>query len=448
VKKKSKNEPITNHHPERSNVMNFTRPLLIVGGTLVDPTTQREGRFDLLIEDGAIADVQPSIPARNGMDVIDAKGLLIAPGFVDLHVHLRQPGREDKETIETGSLAAVRGGFVAVCAMPNTEPPIDHRGAVEWVCHEAKRVGLVDVLPVGALTMGQRGEELTDFGELFDAGCVALSDDGKPLVNSLLMRRALEYAKAFGRPIIQHAEDPALSAGGVVHEGLVSTTLGLRGIPAESEAVMVARDLALAELTGGWIHVAHLSCAKSVELIRQAKQRGIRVTCEVTPHHLALTEEAVSAFSTDAKVNPPLRSESDRLALIEGCRDGTIDCIATDHAPHTDWEKDADFDSAPFGTGGLETAFGVCVTTLIKPGLLTLRQLVEKLSTNPSRIAGLNSLGLVRGKPASLTLVDPDASWTAEPAQFASKGKRSPFAGWQLTGRVVKVIRQGAVVGP
>ena len=422
--------------------------LLISGGTLVDPATQREGRFDILIEDGTITDVQPSIPARNGMSVLDAKDLLVVPGFVDLHVHFRQPGREDKETIETGSLAAIRGGFVAVCAMPNTEPPIDHRGAVEWVCHEAQRVGLIDVLPVGALTRGQRGEELTDFGELFESGCVALSDDGKPLVNSLLMRRALEYAKAFGRPIIQHAEDPMLSAGGVIHEGLVSTTLGLRGIPAESEAVMVARDLALAELTGGWIHVAHLSCAKSVELIRQAKPRGIRVTCEVTPHHLALTEEAVATFSTDAKVNPPLRSEQDRLALIEGLKDGTIDCIATDHAPHTDWEKDADFDSAPFGTGGLETALGVCVTTLIKPGLLTFRQLVEKLSMNPSRIAGLNGHGLVRGKPVSLTLIDPDAGWTVDPAQFASKGKRSPFAGWQLTGRVVKVIRQGVVVGP
>lgn len=420
--------------------------LLVVGGTLVDPAGKREGRFDVLIDEGRIADILPSIPAREGLELLDAKGKLIVPGFVDLHVHFRQPGREDKETIETGSRAAVRGGFVAVCAMPNTEPVIDHRGAVEWVIQEARRVGLVDVLPVGALTRGQHGEDLTDFGELFDAGCVALSDDGKPLSNSLLMRRALEYAKGFGRPIIQHAEDLALSAGGVIHEGLLSTTLGLRGIPSEAEAVMVARDLALAELAGGWVHFAHLSCAGSVELIRRAKQRGIRVTCEVTPHHLALTDEAVADFSTAAKVNPPLRSESDRKALIEGLIDGTIDCIATDHAPHADWEKDADFDSAPFGTSGLETALGICATVLITPGHLSWSQLIEKLSVNPARIAGLNGHGLVKGQTANIALIDPQACWTVDPSQFASKGKHSPFAGWQVHGHVAKTIRRGQIV--
>jgi len=421
--------------------------LLITGGTVIDPAGKREGKFDVLIEGGAIAAIQPSIKAREGLDVLNASGKLVLPGFVDLHVHFRQPGREDKETIETGSRAAAAGGFVAVCPMPNTDPVIDHRGAVEWVRHEGERVGLVDVLPVGALTKGQRGEELTDFGELFEAGCVALSDDGRPLANGLLMRRALEYAKVFGRPVIQHAEDPGLSAGGVIHEGRVSTILGLRGIPSESEAVIVARDLALAELTGGWVHFAHLSCAKSVELIRQAKQHGVRVTCEVTPHHLALTDAAVAEFNTEMKVNPPLRSEQDRRALLEGLKDGTIDCIATDHAPHTDWEKQADFDSAPFGTTGLETALGVCVKTLIKPGLLSWSQLAEKLAVNPARIAGLDGDGLVNGHPATLTIVDPDAEWTVEPERFVSKGKHSAFRGWALAGRVAAVIRRGMILG-
>jgi len=422
--------------------------LLIRGGTVVDPVAECDGRFDILIEGGSIREVAPSIPARDGIQVLDASGKVILPGFVDLHVHFRQPGREDKETIETGCRAAIRGGFIAVCPMPNTQPVIDHRGAVEWIRQEAARVGLVEVRPIGALTKGQEGKELTDFGELFEAGCVALSDDGKPLADSLLMRRALEYAKVFGRPVIQHAEDPSLSAGGVIHEGLVSTTLGLRGIPAEAEAVIVARDLALARLTGGWIHFAHLSSARSVELIRLAKQQGVRVTCEVTPHHLALTEVAVGDFNADAKVNPPLRTEQDRLALIEGLKDGTIDCIATDHAPHTEWEKDADFDSAPFGTPGLETALGVCVTTLIKPGHLSWSQLAEKLAIGPARIAGFNGHGLANGQPANLTLVDPDATWGVDPAQFVSKGKHSPFAGWQLTGSVSNVIRRGTVMPP
>ena len=423
----------------------MSETLLIVRGTAIDPATKRDGQFDVLIEDGAIADVQPSIPVRDGTKTLDASGLLVAPGFVDLHVHFRQPGREDKETIETGSRAALRGGFVAACPMPNTEPPVDHGAAVEWVRQEGQRVGVIDVLPIGALTKGQLGQELTDFGELFEAGCIALSDDGKPLADTLLMRRALEYAKTFGRPVIQHAEDPALHGAGVMHEGVVSTTLGLRGIPSESETVMIARDLALAELTGGWVHFAHVSSARSVEMIRQAKRRGVRVTCEVTPHHLALTEQAVAEFNADAKMNPPLRTEQDRMSLIEGVKDGTIDCIATDHAPHTEWEKDADFDSAPFGVVGLETALGVCATTLVKPGLLSWSQLIEKLATNPSRIAGVGGRGLVKGTPANLTLIDPEATWTVDPNTFVSKGRNTPFTGWPLTGQVAKVIRKGVV---
>ena len=316
--------------------------VLIQNGHVVDPANKRDGRFDILIDRGKVADVQPSIPA-NGANVIDANGKLVAPGFVDLHTHLREPGREDQETIETGCRAAARGGFTTICAMPNTDPAIDHRGVVDFIRQEANRLGLVDVRPIGAITKGRQGKELTDFSELFDAGCIALSDDGNPVADGFLMRRALEYAKLFDRPLIQHAEDSTIAAGGVMHEGLVSTTLGLRGTPGEAESVMIARDLALAELTGGWVHFAHLSSAKSVELIRAAKRRGLRVTCEVTPHHLALTHEAVEGFNTHAKVNPPLRTEQDRLALIEGVRDGTIDAIATDHAPHTDWEKEADF---------------------------------------------------------------------------------------------------------
>ncbi len=420
--------------------------LLIKGGRVIDPANGRDGRFDLLIERGKVADVQPAIPA-NGATVLDATGRLVVPGFVDLHTHLRQPGREDKETVETGCLAALKGGFTAVCAMPNTTPALDHRGAVDFIHRESQRLGLAAVHPIGAITKERQGKELTDFGELFGAGCVALSDDGHPVADGWLMRRALEYAKVFGRPLIQHAEDPALAAGGVVHEGLVSTTLGLRGMPSEAESVLVARDIALAELTGGWVHFAHLSCAQSVELVRQAKRRGARVTCEVTPHHLALTHEAVEGFNTDAKVNPPLRTEADRQALIEGLRDGTIDCIATDHAPHTDWEKAADFDSAPFGTSGLETALSVCVETLVVPGRLSWGQLIEKLSTAPAKLAGIAGGSLVAGAEANVTLIDPDARWTVDPQRFVSKGRHSPFAGRTLTGVVVRTLYRGAEAG-
>jgi len=421
--------------------------VLIRGGRVIDPANRRDGRMDVLIERGKIADLQPSI-APNGATVIDAAQKLVVPGLVDLHTHLRQPGREDKETIETGVRAAVRGGFTAICAMPNTEPPMDHRGVVDFLHREAHRLAVASVWPVGAITKGRAGRELTDFGELFDAGCIALSDDGSPVADSLLMRRALEYAKVFERPLIQHAEDSSLAAGGVMHEGIISTTLGLRGMPAETESVMVARDLALAELTGGWIHFAHLSAERSVELVRQAKRRGVHVTCETTPHHLALTHDAVGVFDTRAKVNPPLRTEYDRLALIEGVRDGTVDCIATDHAPHTDWEKDADFDSAPFGISGLETALGVCVEALVTPGLLTWPQLIEKLSVNPARIAGISGGTLRVGAEADLVLLDPQARWTVDPTRFTSKGRHSPFAGRTLTGVVERVWHRGqAVVG-
>jgi dihydroorotase len=421
--------------------------LVMKNGRVIDPANQRDGRFDVLIERGKIAAIEASIPA-NGAKVIDATDRLIVPGLVDLHTHLREPGREDTETVESGCRAAVRGGFTTLCAMPNTTPAIDHRGIVDFIHQEAQRIGRIAVRVVGAVTKERQGRELTDFGELFDAGCVALSDDGHPVADSFLMRRGLEYAKLFDRPIIQHAEDPTLVAGGVMHEGLVSTTLGLRGIPSEAESVIVARDLALAELTGGWIHFAHLSTAQAVELVRAAKRRGVRVTCEVTPQHLALTEQAVEGFNTWAKVNPPLRTEQDRLALIEGLRDGTIDAIATDHAPHTDWEKDADFDAAPFGTSALETALAVCVETLIVPGLLSWSQLIEKLSTHPASIAGIPGGRLSVGEEANLALIDPSARWVVEPERFLSKGRHSPFAGGTVAGTVTLVLYRGVEVGP
>ncbi len=419
--------------------------ILIRGGRVIDPEAKRDGTFDVLITNGTIADIQPTI-AVNGSTVIDATGALVVPGFVDLHAHLRQPGREDEETIETGVRAAIHGGFTTVCAMPNTDPAMDHRGIVDFLRQEAGRLGLAAVWPIGAITKGRQGRELTDFAELFDAGCVALSDDGSPVADSLLMRRALEYARIFDRPLIQHAEDPVLAAGGVMHEGIVSTTLGLRGIPAAAESVLVARDLALAELTGGWLHVAHLSAAASVDLIRHAKRRGVHVTCEVTPHHLALTHEAVGEFDTRAKVNPPLRTADDRQALIGGLRDGTIDCIATDHAPHTDWEKAVEFDAAPFGISGLETALGVCVQALVATKLLSWAQLIEKLTIHPAQIAGLDAGSLRAGACADVLLIDADATWHVDPTQFLSKGQHSPFAGWTLTGTVTRVWRRGIEV--
>jgi len=442
--------------------------ILIKGGLVIDPANAVDELLDLLIEDGKIIQMschasgdtlhstgrgkssKGSKSLTNGTGsidrVMDATGLVVCPGLIDMHVHLRQPGREDKETIASGTMAAARGGFTAVCCMPNTDPVNDTRAVTEFILDAAKREGAVQVYPVGAITKGMKGEELAEIGELFEAGCVAISDDGRPVMSAELMRRAMEYAAMFDLPVIQHSEDLHLSGRGVVHEGFVSTDLGLRGIPSASEAVMVARDILLAELTGARLHIAHVSAAESVRLIREAKTRGVRVSCEVTPHHLALTEEGVRGFSTNAKMNPPLRSEADRQALLEGLRDGTIDVIATDHAPHTVHEKEQEFDQAPFGVIGLETALAVTLTTLVHPGVLTLSQAMGKLTSEPARILKLPKGRIAEGADADLTIFDPTREWEVDAGAFASKSRNTPFHGWRLKGQAVATLVAGKVV--
>jgi dihydroorotase len=442
--------------------------ILIEGGRVIDPSHAVDEQLDLLIEDGRIVrlirNAAGSTPSSMGKGksskgsksqanemglvdrVMDATGLVVCPGLIDMHVHLRQPGREDKETIASGTLAAARGGFTAVCCMPNTDPVNDNRSVTDFILDTSKREGAVQVYPVGAITKGLRGEELAEIGELFEAGCVAISDDGRPVMSAELMRRAMEYAAMFDLPVIQHSEDLHLSGRGVVHEGFVATDLGLHGIPAASEAVMVARDILLAELTGARLHIAHVSAAESVRLIRDAKARGVRVSCEATPHHIALTEEAVRGFSTHAKMNPPLRSEADRQVLLEGLCDGTIDVIATDHAPHTVQEKEQELDLAPFGVIGLETALAVTLTTMVHSGMLSLSAAIAKLSSEPARILNLPKGRIAEGADADVTIFDPNRDWTVEPSTFASKSRNTPFDGWRLKGGAVATLVAGKVV--
>ena len=441
--------------------------ILIKGGRVIDPANNVDEILDLLIEDGKIAWIgTPTHPlplqggglGREVDRILDAKGLVMCPGFVDLHVHLREPGQEYKETIATGTMAAARGGFTSICCMPNTDPPNDNRSVTEFILDQAKRFGTVNVFPIGAITKGLKGEELAEIGELCEAGCVAISDDGRPVMNSELMRRALEYASMFGLPVIDHCEDLNLSGKGVVHEGRVSLETGLKGIPSAAEAVMVARDLLLAELTGWKVHIAHISCAESVRLVREAKRRGVQVTCEATPHHFTLTEEAIrslplrhaqgqgSAFDPNAKMNPPLRSAADLAAIHEGLKDGTIDAIATDHAPHTLYEKEQEFDSAPFGVVGLETALGLVIISLVEAGVLTLNEAITKLTVNPARIVNLPKGTLSVGADADLVILDFKKEWTVDVSQFASKGRNSPFHGFRLKGQVVTTIVGGRIV--
>jgi len=420
--------------------------VLIRNGRVIDPG-RVNGPADVLIDNGKIAAVGPGLKAPAGAAVIDAAGKWVLPGFVDLHVHLREPGFEYKETIATGAAAAVAGGFTSVCCMPNTQPVNDNQSITEFILDKARAAGLANIFPIGAITKGSEGKELAEFGDLKQAGCVALSDDGKPVVNSMVMRRALEYARAFDLPVVDHCECTHLSEGGCMNEGLVATEMGLHGIPAASEDVMVSRNLALAELTGGRLHLAHLSTAGSVRMVREAKSRGVRVTAEACPHHFLLTEEAVREFNTNAKMNPPLRSRKDVEAVKAGLKDGTIDVIATDHAPHAVFEKQREFDYAPFGVVGLETAWGLALV-LVEEGVLTVEQVVAALTSRPARAFGLAKGTLAVGADADLTIVDPEAQWVVDPEQFKSKGRNTPFAGWKLKGRVVSTLVGGRVVYP
>jgi dihydroorotase len=421
--------------------------LLVKGGRVVDPSRDVDEVQDVLLAEGLVVETGPRLAAR-GAEVLDASRLVVCPGFIDVHVHLREPGREDKETIATGTRAAAAGGFTAVCAMPNTEPVNDTAGITQAILERARADGVVRVYPIGAITKGSRGEELAEYGDLREAGCVAVSDDGRPVASARLMRRALEYARAFDLPVIDHCEEPALAQGAVMNEGEVSTLLGLRGAPAAAEAIVVERDVILAELAGGRVHIAHLSAARSLDAVRRGKARGVRVTAEATPHHLLLTDQAVkdSEYDTATKMNPPLRSEEDRQAVLEGLRDGTIDCIATDHAPHTVDDKKVEFDQAAFGIVGLETAVSLCLDRLVRPGLLTLPRLVALLSTGPARVLSLPGGTLAPGAPADLTLLDLDRRVKVDPARFESKGRNTPFGGWTLRGAPAATIVGGRVV--
>jgi dihydroorotase len=421
--------------------------LLVKGGRVLDPAQGMDGPGDVLIADGRVAEAGPRLAAR-GAEVVDAAGLIVCPGFIDVHVHLREPGREDKETIATGTRAAAAGGFTAVCAMPNTEPVNDTAGITRAIRERARVDGVVRVYPIGAITRGSRGEELAEYGDLREAGCVAVSDDGRPVASARVMRRALEYAQAFDLPVIDHCEEPMLSQGASMNEGPVATLLGLRGAPAVSETLVVERDVLLAELTGGRLHIAHVSTAGAVDAVRRGKARGVRVTAEVTPHHLLLTDQAVkdSEYDTATKMNPPLRSEADRRAVLDGLRDGTIDCIATDHAPHTVDDKKVEYDQAAFGVVGLETAVSLCLDRLVRPGLLSLEALVGLLSARPARALSLPGGTLAPGAPGDLTLMDLERKVKVDPERFASKGRNTPFGGWTLRGAPVVTIVGGRVV--
>jgi dihydroorotase len=422
--------------------------ILIAGGRVIDPANQRDAVLNLLIEDGRVAEVaSPGVqPAPAADRVLDARGKVVCPGFVDLHVHLREPGREDMETIATGTRAAARGGFTSVCCMANTAPVNDNQSVTDFILDRARRDGAAHVFPIGAITKGQRGEELAEIGELVGAGCVAISDDGHPVMNAELMRRALEYSTLFRIPVIQHAEDTHLTGKGVMHEGRVSTELGFKGIPAASESVIVARDLLLAELTGGHYHVAHVSTAEAVQLVREAKRKGLSVTCEAAPHHFALSDEAVKSFDTNTKMSPPLRSTRHVEAVKAGLADGTIDAIATDHAPHTIQDKEVEFDYAANGVIGLETAFGLTISVLVEGGVLTLERAIARLTADPARIFGLAKGTLSVGADADVTIVDPAREWVVDIAQSASKSRNSPFHGWKLRGQVLATIMGGKIV--
>ena len=419
--------------------------LLVKGGKVIDPANGLTGNADILIENGKIAAVGAKLP-KDGAEVIDASNKLVLPGLIDMHVHFREPGLEAKETIASGTRAAAMGGFTAVACMPNTKPVVDNQALVEFIKSRAAAEGTVNVFPIGAITKGSAGQELAEIGDMRMAGAIAVSDDGRPVMNAQVMRLAMEYAKMFDIPVISHCEDINLVADGVMNEGYYSTIYGLKGISRMAEEAMVARDIMLAELTGARLHLAHISTVGSVDLVRMAKKKGVRVTAEATPHHFTLTDEAVGGYDTATKVNPPLRGAADVEAIKEGLRDGTIDIIATDNAPHTVEEKDVEYNYAPFGMVGLETAVGLAFKELIGPGLISIEELVRKMSCNPAGILGLNKGHLGIGGDADITVIDPGRSEVVDAHKFASKGKNSPFTGWELTGMAVATIVGGRIV--
>jgi dihydroorotase len=423
--------------------------LCLRGGRVIDPRRGFDAEADVLLKDGAVGLVGAGIAdgVASGVRVVDVRGKWVVPGLIDLHTHLREPGQEYKEDIVTGTRAAAAGGFTAVCAMPNTTPPNDTRAVTELIVRRAREAGAVRVYPVGAITKGLGGESLAEMGELKEAGCVAVSDDGKPVMNAELMRRAMEYARTFGLTIVQHCEDLTLSAGGAMNEGPVATRAGIRAQPASAESAMVARDLELCALTGARYHVAHVSSAESVRLVREAKRRGLPVSCEVTPHHLTLTDEACAHYDTHAKCNPPLRGAADVEALRVGLGDGTIDAVATDHAPHSPVEKEVEFEQAAFGIIGLETAVPL-VLELVRAGVLTPAAFVERLSAGPAALFGLPGGTLAAGSPGDVTVIDPEAAWTVDPGALRSRSHNTPFTGRALRGRAVMTIVGGAIVYP
>ena len=419
--------------------------LLIKSGRIIDPANRRDEIADMLIDDGSIAAIGSGL-SDAGAEVVDAGGLIVCPGFIDLHVHLREPGEEYKETIASGAAAAVAGGFTSICAMPNTRPVNDNASITRYIIDKGREAGLARVYPVGAITRGSRGEELAEMADMKEAGAVAVSDDGRPVMNSQVMRHAMEYSRDHGLVVVDHCQDTCLSAGGVMHEGRYSTLLGLKGMAPAAEDNHVARDIMLARLTGARVHIAHISTAGAVALVRDAKREGLPVTCEVTPHHLALTDSAVQGFDTNTKMSPPLRTDDDQAALVEAAADGTIDAIATDHAPHHLDEKMLEYDRAPFGVIGLETALGVALKVLYhgrdssgspETAKLKLSRLIELLTIGPARVFGLPAGTLGIGSPADVTIFDPNLEWTVEPTQFKSKSRNTPFGGWQLKGQVI-----------
>lgn len=420
--------------------------VLLKGGRVVDPANGRDGEFDVLIADAAIARVGKDLPAEGATVVVLPRGAVVCPGFVDMHVHLREPGQEHKETIATGVAAAVAGGFTAVACMPNTDPVNDSASVTEFIVKRAQAAGLARVYPIGAVSLKSEGTQLAEIAELRSAGCVALSDDGRPVLTALLMRRALEYAGMFDMPILDHCEDPSLKGDGVAHEGYEASRLGLKGIPGEAEELWVERDVTLAGMTRGRVHICHLSTRGSLRAVRSGKDRGIAVTCEVAPHHFTLTDEALEGYDTNFKMNPPLRESADRDELLKGIADGSVDVIATDHAPHHRDEKHVEFDRAPFGITGLETAISLSLDRLVHAGLIPLRRLVELMALNPARVLRVPGGTLTEGAAADVTILLPELSVTIDKRQMRSKSENTPFDGWKLRGGVFATLVGGRLM--